>query len=283
MGSFSAQDLIELGTDKIHSAPTNASSAWLCEVRSRYRMESFDPVRAHKDWIRDAPSWFKSTGLNNITGLNDFAYTEACIGVNHFIDNLLAKHSVQVLQYDYTYYWRLNPNLIASVPGSLEPGKPLLISMPFAGYYDIHPQMSQILDECLQKNIAVHVDSAWLGAAKDIEFDYSHPAIQSVAMSLSKGMDLWWNRIGIRWSRTQDPCDSITIYNKFHMIPASLIHIGLHYIHRVPPDHLWKLYHERYNEICKSLYLRPTKFVHVAQSMDRTKLYALKNLLEQFT
>jgi hypothetical protein len=189
---------------------------------------------------------------------------------------------VQVLQYDYTYYWRLNPNLIASVPGSLEPGKPLLISMPFAGYYDIHPQMSQILDECLQKNIAVHVDSAWLGAAKDIEFDYSHPAIQSVAMSLSKGMDLWWNRIGIRWTRTQDSCDSITIYNKFHMIPASLMHIGLHYIHRVPPDHLWKLYNERYNEICKSLYLRPTKFVHVAQSMDRTKLYALKNLLEQF-
>lgn len=282
MGGYSAENLIELGADRVYTAPTNVSSAWLRELRTQYRMDSFDPVQAHKDWIRDAPAWFRSTTLNSITGLANFPHVEACIGVNHFIDNLLMKQPVQVLQYDYTYYWRLNPNLVPSTPGCLEPGKPLLISMPFAGHYDTHPLMRDILDECEHKAIPVHVDSAWLSAAKDIEFDYSHPAIHSVAMSLSKGLDLWWNRIGIRWSRTQDPCDSISIFNRFHMIPAGLMHVGLHYIHRVQPDHLWKLYQDRYNDICKTLYLRPTKFVHVAQSMDRTKLYGLKNLLEQF-
>lgn len=285
MGSITSNQLIDLFAERTQGSPVNASSAWLCEVRKQYSTQDLDPIEVHRTWLRDAPSWFRYSLLNQISGLNAFPVIEACMGVNHFIDNLLQQHTIrgiQVLAHDYTYYWRLDPELVPSQPGNLEPGRPLLISMPFAGYYDIHPRMQEILDECVQKNIPVHVDSAWLTAARDIVFDYNHPAIQSVAMSLSKGMDLWWNRIGIRWSRQQNPQDSITIFNQFKMIPASLMHIGLHHIHRVPPDHLWNLYNQRYNEICKTLYLRPTRFVHVAQSMDRTKLFGLKNLLEQF-
>lgn len=284
MGSYHAENLIDLSDNRQHGSPTNASSTWLQQVQAQYRMLCFDPVQAHKDWIRDAPAWFRSTTLNSISGLHAFPHVEACMGVNHFIDNLLLKHGIdgiQVLEYDYTYYWRLKPDLVPAQPGSLEPGKPLLISMPFAGYYDVHPNMHSILDECAAKDIPVHVDSAWLTASRDIVFDYNHPAIQTVAMSLSKGMNLWWNRIGIRWSKQLDPADSMTVFNQFHMIPAALMHVGLHHIQRVQPDHLWKLYEHRYNEICRTLYLRPTRFVHVAQSMDRTKLYGLKHLLEQ--
>ena len=285
MGSISADQLIELSAERQPSSPVNAGSAWLNEVRKRYSMDEFDPLQAHKEWLRDAPAWFRSSSLNQISGLGAFPAIEACMGVNHFIDNLLQKYGtrgVQVLRYDYTYYWRLDPDLVACDPGDLIPGKPLLISMPFAGYYDIHPRMKEILDECEQKNIPVHIDSAWLSASRDIVFDYDHPAVQSVAMSLSKGLDLWWNRVGVRWSRTSDAKDSITRFNQFHMIPAGLMHVGLHHIHQVPPDHLWNLYNQRYNEICKTLYLRPTRFVHVAQSMDRSRLFSLKNLLEQF-
>lgn len=285
MGSITSDQLIDLFAERHNGSPVNASSAWLCEVRRQYSTLDFDPIQAHQAWLRDAPSWFGASSLNQISGLGAFPVIEACMGVNHFIDNLVQQHGIrgiQVLEHDYTYYWRLDPDLVPSQPGNLEPGRPLLISMPFAGYYDTHPRMQEILDECVQKNIPVHVDSAWLTAARDIVFDYDHPAIHSVAMSLSKGMDLWWNRIGIRWSRQPNPQDSITIFNQFKMIPASLMHIGLYHIHRVPPDHLWNLYNQRYNDICKTLYLRPTRFVHVAQSMDRTKLFGLKNLLEQF-
>lgn len=286
MDNIRAEDLIDLSDGRSAHLPVNATSPWLREIQSQYRMENLDPIQVQKDWLRDAPSWFRSTTLNNISGLNAFPHVEACMGVNHFIDNLLIKHgidNVQVLKFDYTYYWRLKPKLVPSELGSLVPDKPLLISMPFAGLFDVHPSMQLILDECADKNIPVHVDSAWLTAARDITFNFDHPAIQSVAMSLSKGMNLWWNRIGIRWSRQVDATDSISIFNQFHMIPAGLMHVGLHHIHRVQPDHLWKLYEHRYNTICKTLYLRPTRYVHVAQSIDRSKLYGLKHLLEQFT
>lgn len=285
MDGIRAEDLIDLSDGRTAYSPINATSAWLNQLQSQYSMENLDPIRVQKDWLRDAPSWFRSTTLNSIRGLDAFAHVEACMGVNHFIDNLLLQHgidNVQVLEYDYTYYWRLKPSLVPSRPGNLVPNKPLLISMPFAGLFDVHPQMKQILDECADKSIPVHVDSAWLTAARNIDFDYDHPAIQSVAMSLSKGMNLWWNRIGIRWSRQSHTTDSITIFNQFHMVPAGLMHVGLYHIHRVQPDHLWKLYESRYNQICRTLYLRPTRYVHVAQSMDRSKLYGLKHLLEQF-
>jgi len=274
MGDIRAEDLIDLSHGRAaHCAahlPINATSSWLNEVQSQCRMGNLDPIQIQEDWLQHAPVWFTSSTLNSIQGLDSFPHVEACMGVNHFIDNLLLKHGidhVQVLEFDYTYYWRLRPNLVPCTLGNLDAAKPLLISMPFAGLFDVHPCMPDILDECADKNIPVHVDSAWLSAARDIYFDYDHPAK---------------NRIGIRWSRQLDATDSISIYNQFHMVPAGLMQVGLHYIHRVPPDHLWKLYEQRYNEICRALYLRPTKYVHVAQSMDRSKLYGLKKLLEQF-
>jgi hypothetical protein len=202
------------------------------------------------------------------------------MGCHHFIDNLILTHgldNIQILQHDYRYYSRLNPNIVYSVPGKLTPRVPLLIAAPFPGYLDLHPQWQDIIDECNNKSIDVHVDGAWLGAATDIVIDLGEPCVKSFAQSLSKGLGLGWNRVGLRWSKNLSQTDSISIMNRFNMIPQMLIRVGLSAMKQIPVDYLWDTYNDEYYKICTALKLRPSKIIHAAKSLDRTKLYGLKN------
>lgn len=237
-----------------------------------------------KIFISEADRYFQATHLNTIAGLDAFAVREAIIGCNHAIDSLIMQHGIdglQIFEHDYKYYQRLDPVINYAKPGQLASRKPILMAMPSPGYLGPHPDQLAILDEALEKNCEVHMDCAWLGAARGIAFDFSHPAITSVFMSLSKSMDLWWNRIGVRYTKIQDDTNPITIYNKHGMIPSGLLKTGLRYIRCVQPDHVWTHFNDRYMAMCKHLYLRPTAIIHVAQSLDRKQMFGVKKLLER--
>jgi hypothetical protein len=231
-----------------------------------------------------ASDYLTSSKRNQLLNIDQMPHIDIIIGCQHFIDNLLLKYglsNLQILEYDYKYYNRLNSNIIYALPGKLVPGIPLLIAAPFPGYLDLHPQWNDIIDECNNKSIDVHVDGAWLGAATDITINLAEPCIKTFAQSLSKGLGLGWNRIGLRWSKQYDPSDSISILNQFNMIPQLLVRVGLSAMNQIPVDYLWNSYEEKYFDICKSLKLRPTKIIHAAKSLDRTQLYGLKNFFNQ--
>jgi hypothetical protein len=237
-----------------------------------------------EQFIHCAKEYFQGSQINHLLGFEKFSHIDVILGCTQFIDNLILHHGLkglQILPYDYMYYWRLDPGLTPAVIGQLDPTKPLLISMPFVGTCDKHVQMNEILQECLEKNIPVHIDAAWLTCAANIEFDFSHPAIQSFGISLSKGMNLGWNRIGLRWSRHKDKTDSISIQNEYNMIPLAILNIGYQHLQKIPPDHLWNVYGDQYCELCKKMHLRPTNIIHLAQSIDRKKCYSIKKLLKE--
>jgi hypothetical protein len=123
--------------------------------------------------------------------------------------------------------------------------------------------MEEILHECKIKNIAVHIDGAWISCCRDITFDFSHVAIRSVGISLSKGLGLGWNRVGLRWTRQPKP-DSVTIMNDFRMNNRALVKIGLHFIRNLPIDYLWRTHGDRYYKVCKDFNLTPTNSIYLA-------------------
>lgn len=268
-------------------------TAELPTVATPYLKSLHDGATPHYDqnfeqlqqtFINEADRYFQATHLNTIAGLDAFPVREAIIGCNHAIDSLIMQHGIdglQIFEHDYKYYQRLDPVISYAKPGQLVSRKPILMAMPSPGYLGLHPNQIEILDEALEKNCEVHMDCAWLGAARGITFDFSHPAITSVFMSLSKGMDLWWNRIGVRYTKIQDDTNPITIYNKHGMIPSGLLKTGLRYIRCVQPDHVWIHFNDRYMAMCKHLYLRPTAMIHVAQSLDRKQMFGVKKLLER--
>ena len=207
--------------------------------------------------------WITSSTLNTVTGLDSFTRTDVIQGCTQFIDNLYMQGPVQTIKGDYRYHSRLNPDIAFSVPGYLRPNVPLIIAMPFPSTGSVHTQMKEILDEAGNKGIDVHVDGAWFTCCRGINFDVSHSAIKSVGISLSKGLGLGWNRIGVRWTRQTTP-DSVTIQNDFRMVMRGPVIIGLHFLRQLPPDYLWNKYGTIYQKICRDFELTPTQSIYLA-------------------
>jgi hypothetical protein len=216
----------------------------------------------YSNFKSEVNNYFKSTQLNTLTGLDSFNRIDIINGCTQYIDNLYMCGPVQVLAGDYRYHERLGLCMVSTL-GKLAHNTPLIIAMPFPSTGRVHNNMTEILEECTEKHIPVHIDGAWLTCCRDIVFDFNHPSIQSVGISLSKGLGLGWNRVGLRYTRQINP-DSVTIMNDFNMNLRAPAMIGLHFIRNLPVDYLWNKYSETYHRICRDFNLTPTKSIYLA-------------------
>ena len=219
--------------------------------------------QVYVDFKYEMTQWLFQSKLNTVTGFDQFNRVDIINGCTQFIDAIYMKGPVQTLKGDYRYHNRLNPDIVFSVPGYLRPGLPLVIAMPFPSTGAVHENMKEILDECLAKEIPVHVDGAWYTCCRDIVFDVGHTAIRSCGISLSKGLGLGWNRIGLRWTR-DTAADAVTIMNDFNMNLRAPVMIGLHHLRNLPADYLWNTYGDTYYKICQDFDLTPTKSIYLA-------------------
>lgn len=218
--------------------------------------------QVYTDFKQECEEWIFNSKLNNLKGIDTFTRKDVIIGCTQFIDNLYMQGPVQVLRGDYRYHERLGLTYVKDV-GSLIPDIPLIIAMPFPSIGAPHQDMEEILHECKIKNIAVHIDGAWISCCRDVTFDFNHDVIRSVGISLSKGLGLGWNRIGLRWTR-QTKADSVTIMNDFNMNCRVLSKIGLHFIRKFSTDYLWNTYGELNAQVCKDFGLTPTHSIYLA-------------------
>ena len=216
------------------------------------------------DFKTEASDWLTNSKLNKLSGLEKFERLDIINGCTQYIDNIYMQGPVQVLRGDYRYHERLGLAIkIHDDMSSLIAGIPLIIALPFPNNGKIHNDMNQLLAVCLRKDIPVHIDSAWISSSRDIEFDYSHPAIHSVGMSLSKGLGLGWNRVGLRWQRNYMQ-DAVTIMNDYNMNLRAVAKIGLHFVRNFASDYLWNTHGDNYYKVCKDFNLKPTNSIHLA-------------------
>ncbi len=214
----------------------------------------------YTNFKEEAANWIFGSKLNQLSGIT--GRLDIINGCTQFIDNIYMQGPVQVLRGDYKYHERLGLAYVKDV-GSLIPGIPLIIAMPFPRIGAPHQDMEEIIEESRLKNIHVHIDGAWITCCRDIRFDFSDPVIQSVGISLSKGLGLGWNRIGLRWTR-QSQADSVTIMNDFRMNNRALSMIGLHFVRNFSSDYLWNTHGNRYYQVCNDFGLEPTNSIYLA-------------------
>jgi len=210
---------------------------------------------------QEMTAWLLQSQLNTIKGLDLFDRVDIINGCTQFIDTVYMNGPVQVLDGDYRYHARLGNHY--TQPGFMREESQLIIAWPFPSTGDTHFQMKEILDEAAEKGIGVHVDGAWFTCCQAIDFDISHPAIKSVGISLSKGLGLGWNRVGLRWTKSK-VADAITIQNDFNMNLRAPAMIGLHFLRNLAPDYLWTTYKDIYYGICRDFNLTPTKSIYLA-------------------
>jgi len=221
-------------------------------------------IPTHKDFINEAEYWFKSTQINNLQGWNAFPCVDVIMGCTHYIESLVSKYKwqIQVLPNEYAYYSLMGHS--PAVIGNLNPNLPLIISLPNWKYGDIHPEWENILIECEQKNIDIHIDCAWITVAKNFNFNFDHPNIKSFAMSMSK-YNMTWNRIGLRWSR-QRTMDSVTLISRQRKYQEAVASCGYFMMKNIDRDYGWKTYGSYHNEICNNLKLTPTNSIYVVKN-----------------
>jgi len=216
----------------------------------------------YTNFKKEATNWIFNSKLNQLTGLDTFTRLDIINGCTQFIDNLYMQGTVQVLKDDYRYHQRLGKAQFAEL-GQLKNYVPFVIAMPFPQVGKAHVNMKELLDEAFDKHIPVHIDGAWVSCCRDVDFDFSHPAIRSLGISLSKGLGLGWNRIGLRWTKDSVQ-DSVSIMNDFNMNNRALAMIGLHFVRNFESDYLWNTHGERYYKVCKDFNLTPTSSIYLA-------------------
>jgi len=205
----------------------------------------------------------RGSGLNKISGLGEAVRVDIIQGCTQFIDNLHLQGEIQVLNREYSYHHRLGKFIVGCTPNTLRPKVPLIISAPFSSIGSQRSDMNQILDTCAELKIPVHIDAAWLTAAKNVKIDFSHPAINSLAVSMSKGYGTsGWNRIGLRWTKASNE-DSITLMNDHLQVTAYPVVIANYILENVEPDHLWNAHGDNHYKICNDFGLTPTDTIHM--------------------
>lgn len=248
-------------------------------LKNRWFQESHPHVNYHEFRIL-AERWFRSTKINDIQGWNAFPCVDVMLGCTHFIESLILKYGwngIQILPKEYAYYSLVGGKHGTEV-GNLKPNTPLIISLPNWHYADLRPEWEDVLRECENKNIDIHIDFAWITSARNINMDLDHPNIKSFGMSLSK-YSLQWNRIGLRWSR-QRTSDSITMFNHYYGdVNTNQTSCGAFMIRNIERDYGWNNYQRQHEEICQSLGLHSTNLLHVAHNADRSEAIGIGKLL----
>jgi len=211
--------------------------------------------------------WLKNHKFSSFKGIDSFKRLDIIHGCTQYIDDLYQRcGQLQIFENDYKYHWRLNPQIKYTEIATLNSKQELLISMPFPYYGDIHPNMNDILNRCYDLKIPVHIDGAWISCVRDIDFNFDHPAIQTFAISLSKG-GMGGNRIGLRFARNT-PNGAITIMNDFNMNSQALVSMGIKFIDQLGPEYFWKTYNDAYQQVISDFHLLPTKSIHLARTKE---------------
>jgi hypothetical protein len=265
--------------DKLTTTFIPLTDDYLNRVKAEW-FEKSHPVVTNQQLIPLLNEWFQSTQVNDLQGWGSLPCIDITMGNTHYIESFVIRHGwdgFQVLTDEYAYY-SFNGKWGVEV-GNLEPNKPLIITLPHYKWAGVRPQWTDILCECEQKNISIHIDMAWCTLSKNVAIDFSHPNIQSVGMSISK-YSMQWNRIGLRYSK-QRTMDSITMFNHYYQpdTNSSLSSCGAYAIDRIPRDYGWTTYADSHADICQSLDLIATDLIHVVKTKPNGTAMGITNLL----
>lgn len=222
--------------------------------------------RCRPQFLEKFDQWIHSSKLNSITGLERFKHRDLINGTTQTFDEAYFKYArrrLRVFRGEYAYHRRvaLNWSYIEDKP--LEGNDYIIVSAPFCSTGRVHPQLQITLERAHALQIPVIIDCAYFGTCEDFHLDVTHPAIESVSFSLSKGLGLGDIRCGIRYSNIED-MNPIRQQNHYDHTVLSAARIGLYMMERLGPDFIPNKYSKMQKELCAEVGLEPTPCMHLA-------------------
>jgi hypothetical protein len=232
--------------------------------------ESEDPLNCRLNYLETYSGWIQKTQLNKVLGLERFHRTDLINGTTQTFDEAYFKYAskrLRVFRGEYAYHRRvfLNHAFIEDEP--LASNDFVIVSAPFCSSGEVHPRMQRILDQAHELKIPVIVDAAYFGTCYGLTLDFTHPAIESVSFSLTKGSGLGHIRSGIRFSNLDDQ-NPICQQNNYNHTILAAAKIGLHMMANLEPDHIPLKYMQIQQSLCQELGLHASPCIHLALGDD---------------
>lgn len=225
-----------------------------------------NPFRCRPEYLAYYDQWIGTSKRNEIHGLKNFPIKHLINGTTQTFDEAYYQHShrrLRIFKGEYAYHKRAfaNWSFIESEP--LSKSDFIIISAPFCSTGEKHPRMDEVLNEAYELEIPVLVDAAYFGTCTDLKIDLSHPSIESVSFSLTKGTGLGDIRSGIRYSKEKNNLPIAQQNDYDHTILAAA-RIGLYMMEKFSPDYIPDTYRDIQVEVCKMAQVQPTNCMHLA-------------------
>lgn len=246
------------------------------EFRKELSMKTYptDPHAYTGQFLDYIDNWIRSHKLVSYQGLEYFSRKDAILGTTQQLDELHQLHGKNIAVYygEYKYHRRLTEGAVKQISNYLElsKGDVFVASYPSCITTNYHKDFDKLLDHCEQNLIPVHIDGAWFGQCRNFSFDVSHPAIQSVSVSLSKAFGMGSQRIGIRYSKNKVN-GPIAIMNDYNYCNVSDMWIGVEMMKHFGVDYWWSNYSDLYSKVCKDFNLEETDSIHVGWLTENGK------------
>lgn len=233
-----------------------------------------DPHSYTKTFLDTIDQWIHSHNKVKYAGLNTFKRRDAILGTTQQLDELHSLHGNKIAVYygEYKYHRRLTDGNVKQIAhySELVVGDVFVASYPSCITTRYLPEFDKLLDHCYNNSIPVHIDGAWFGQCRNFELDVTHPAMQSVSVSLSKAFGLGSQRIGIRYTRERVN-GPIAIMNDFDYCNVSDMWLGVESIQHFGTDYWWNNYGELYSKVCRDFNLEETDSIHVGWIIEENK------------
>jgi hypothetical protein len=233
-------------------------------------MRHSPPFDCRKEYLITIDRWIHSSQLNSMTGLQRLSERDLINGTTQAFDEFYFKYPTRRLRFfrgEYAYHRRIARSWAFLEDQPLRANDFVIVSWPFCSTGAKHPGLSALLDEALTQKTPVMIDAAYFGTCRGLEFDFSHPAIEAVCFSLTKGLGLGDLRSGIRYSNYQDQ-DPVRQQNLYNHTVLGAARIGLHMMERFSPDHIPEKYRNWQKDVCHEAGLTPTPCMHLALGKD---------------
>lgn len=222
------------------------------------------------EYLETYLNWVTSSKVSPVTGLEQFRVQYYVNGVTEAYDIFFLEHKgkrFRTQKGDYPYVRLSVENWIHIEDDELREGDAVILSCPFYCSGGVPENYQNILDQCLELDIPVLVDAAYFGTSFDLSFDFSHPAIQSVAFSLSKFFNVQSFRIGMMLLKHEIASqeEMQVEANYFNKMGASL---GLKLMNRFSPNFMVQQHRESYLAACGYLNVNPAHNIMIATIDD---------------
>lgn len=230
------------------------------------------PLFCRERYLETIDRWIHQSKLNRIAGLERFHVRHLINGTTQTFDEAYFTHGARRLRFfrgEYAYHRRVFRNWLFLEDAPLQARDFVIVSAPFCSTGDVHPRMSELLDEAERLGVPVIVDCAYFGTCEDFYLDVSHPAIESVSFSLTKGLGMGDIRSGIRYSNLSGHTP-ISQQNEYDHTILAAARIGLYMMENVGPDFIPETYSRAQKSACQDAGLIPTKCMHLALAEDAT-------------